>query len=241
MAKIGEVSELLAVKFGLSPSLLALFARVLAEGHVREKDRRGPGAGTMGARDIANFLIAILGSRERPKDAVKAVNQIGPLLPPEDKQWQDVFHFLPVPSLSALPEKHTFADALTALLECLASGEFESSASAALQQEADLDSYRPNVWIEVTVSGPHPRPEISISFPLYNDEDVRIGPKEKATIAYGHRPTKVPARGVRFDPPFLAQDPNVDLRFRQTFRNATLIALAELLSGDEARIRGSPP
>ena len=43
MAKIGDVSKILALKFGLSPSLLALFARVLAEGHVREKDRRGPG------------------------------------------------------------------------------------------------------------------------------------------------------------------------------------------------------
>ena len=125
MAKIGDVSKILALKFGLSPSLLALFARVLAEGHVREKDRRGPGAGAMGARDIANFLIAILGSWERPKDAVKAVNQIGLLLPPKDKRWRDVFHFLPAPSLSALPEDHTFADALTALLELLASGEFE--------------------------------------------------------------------------------------------------------------------
>ena len=241
MAKIGEVSELLALKFGLSPSLLALFARVLVEGQVRERDRRGPGAGAMGARDIANFLIAILGSRERPKDAVKAVNQVGPLLPPEDKRWRDVFHFLPVPSLSALPEKHTFADALTALLESLASGEFKSSVSAALQQEADLDSSRPNVAIEVTVSGPRPRPEISISiFPSYDDEDVPIDPKE-ATIAYDHRISSRGRRLPKFDPPFVAHDPNVDLRFTQTFRNATLMALAELLRGDKARIRGSPP
>jgi len=221
MAKIGDVSKILALKFGLSPSLLALFARVLAEGHVREKDRRGPGAGAMGARDIANFLIAILGSWERPKDAVKAVNQIGPLLPPKDKRWRDVFHFLPAPSLSALPEDHTFADALTALLESLASGEFESSASEALQQEeVDLDSYGPNVWIEDTISGPRPRPEISISIFTHEDEGVPIGPE--ATIAYDYR-----------WPRFVAQDPNVDLRFRQTFGNATLIALAQLLRGDK--------
>jgi hypothetical protein len=240
MAKIGEVSNILALKFGLSPSLLALFARVLAEGHVREKDRRGPGAGAMGARDIANFLIAILGSRERPKDAVKAVNQVGPLLPSKDKRWQDVFHFLPIPSLSALPEDHTFADALTALLESLTSGEFESSVSATLWQEADLDSSRPSVEIEVTVSGPYPRPEISIRFPFYNDEDAPIDPKEEATIVYDHR-ISVRGRLPWFDPPFVAQDPNVDLRFSQTFGNATLIALAELLRGDKARIRGSPP
>ena len=231
MAKIGEVSELLASKFGLSPSLLALFARVLAEGHVREKDRRGPGAGAMGARDIANFLIAILGSRERPKDAVKAVNQVGPLLPPEEKRWQDVFHFLPVPSLSALPEKHTFASALTALLESLASGEFQSSVSAALQQEADLDSSRPNVEIKVTVSGPFPRPEISISSILYDDEDVPIV-QSAGTIPYDYR-INVRGRLPWFDPPLVAQDPNVDLRFTQTFGNATLIALAELLRGDK--------
>jgi len=220
MAKIGEVSKILALKFGLSPSLLALFARVLVEGQVREKDRRGPGAGAMGARDIANFLIAILGSWERPKDAVKAVNQIGPLLPPKDMRWRDVFHFLPVPSLSGLPQDHTFADALTALLESLASGEFEASVSEALQQEADLDSYRPNVWIEVTVSGPRPRPEISISTVTHDDEGVPSGPE--ATIAYDYR-----------WPRFAAQDPDVDLRFRQTFGNATLIALAQLLRGDK--------
>ena len=221
MAKIGDVSKMLAVKFGLSPSLLALFARVLAEGHVREKDRRGPGAGAMGARDIANFLIAILGSWERPKDAVKAVSQIGPLLPPKDKRWRDVFHFLPAPSLNALPQDHTFADALTGLLESLASGEFESSVSEALEQEADLDSSRPNVWIAVTVSGPRPRPEISIStFTSYDDEGVPIGPE--ATIAYDYR-----------WPRFAAQDPDVDLRFSQTFGNATLIALAHLLRGDK--------
>jgi len=40
MAKIGEVSKILALKFGLSPSLLALCACVLVEGQVREKDRR---------------------------------------------------------------------------------------------------------------------------------------------------------------------------------------------------------
>jgi hypothetical protein len=220
MAKIGDVSRILALKFGLSPSLLALFARVLAEGHVRERDRRGPGAGAMGARDIANFLIAILGSWERPKDAVKAVSQIGPLLPPKDKRWRDVFHFLPAPSLCALPQDHTFADALTALLESLASGEFEASASEALQQEADLDSNRPNASIEVTVSGPRPRPEISISIFTYDDEDLPIGPE--ATIAYDYR-----------WPRFNAQDADVDLRFRQTFGNATLIALAELLRGDK--------
>jgi hypothetical protein len=220
MAKIGDVSKILALKFGLSPSLLALFARVLAEGHVRERDRRGPGAGAMGARDIANFLIAILGSWERPKDAVKAVSQIAPLLPPKDMRWRDVFHFLPVPSLSGLPQDHTFADALTALLESLTSGEFESSASEALEQEADLDSMRPNVWIDVTVSGPHPRPEISISTFTYDDEGVPIGPE--ATIAYDYR-----------WPRFAAQDPDVDLRFSQTFGNATLIALAQLLRGDK--------
>jgi hypothetical protein len=220
MAKIGDVSKILALKFGLSPSLLALFARVLAESHVRERDRRGPGAGAMGARDIANFLIAILGSWERPKDAVKAVSQIAPLLPPKDMRWLDVFHFLPVPSLSGLPQDHTFADALTALLESLTSGEFESSASEALEQEADLDSMRPNVWIDVTVSGPHPRPEISISTFTYDDEGVPIGPE--ATIAYDYR-----------WPRFAAQDPDVDLRFSQTFGNATLIALAQLLRGDK--------
>jgi hypothetical protein len=232
MAKIGDVSKILALKFGLSPSLLALFARVLAEGGVRERDRRGPGAGVMGARDIANFLIAILGSWERPKDAVKAVNQNGPLLPARDERWRDVFHFLAAPSLSALPQDHTFADALTVLLQTLASGEFESSVSEALQREADLDSNRPNVSIEVTVSGPHLRPEISISvFHSYNDEDIPVC--QSATISYGYRFTKVRPGRVRFDPPFAAQDPNVDLRFRQTFGNATLVALAKLLRGDK--------
>ena len=232
MAKIGDVSKILGSKFGLSPSLLALFARVLAEGRVRERDRRGPGVGTMGARDIANFLIAILGSWERPKDAVKAVNENGPLLSAKDERWRDVFHFLPAPSLNALPQEHTFADALTALLESLASGEFESSVSEALKQEADLDSNRPNVWIEITVSGPHPRAEISISvFHSYNDEEIPIG--QSATISYGYRFRKVRPGRVRFDPPFAAQDPNVDLRFRQTFGNATLIVLAQLLRGDK--------
>jgi hypothetical protein len=215
--------------FGLSPALLQLYARVLRESGARVLDNRGRGTGAIGARDTAHLLIAILGSWERPKDALSALSKYGRQLTDSKKKWVREFQFLPVPSIMALPNDHMFADALTTILESLSSGEFETAASTALGREADLESYDRDVSIEVTFSGPSARSSIKIA--LNNSRDSNGLPKRdcpSATIEYW-RSKFVGPGNLQYDPPLDLRDPHFDLRFTQTFTNETLFALAKLL------------
>ena len=105
MAKIGEVLKVLEPRFGLSSALLQLYGRVLREGGARATDNRGRGAGAIGAHDIAQLLIAIVGSLGRPNRALDALKRYGDLTCGVKETWKSELGFLPVPSIIALRQR----------------------------------------------------------------------------------------------------------------------------------------
>jgi hypothetical protein len=230
MAKIGEVLKVLEPRFGLSPALLQLYARVLRESGARTKDNRGRGVGAIDARDIAQLLIAIVGSSERPKDALTALTQYGLLTPGGRQNWESSLQFLPVPSIIALPSDHTLSDALTALLQSLSEGELKGVASSALGREADLESLDPDVYIEVLFSAPRPTSAIKIT--LNNERGPDGVPTANCAFVIVDYWELKSRRPGTFDVSYLS-DPRFDLRLTQTFGQDTLIALSQLLGGDK--------
>jgi hypothetical protein len=228
MAKIGEVLRVLEPRFELSPALLQLYGRVLRESGARATDNRGRGAGAIGARDIAQLLIAIVGSLGRPNGALDALERYGDLTCGGKDTWESELGFLPVQSIIALPKDHTLPDALTALIRSLASGEFQAAASTALGQEAYLESANPDVLIDVSFRAPYPGASISIT--LISSRDDHGGPTPDcpgATLDYWRSKSRRPGT---FDVSYLTS-PVFDLRNVQTFGQETLVALSKTLSG----------
>ena len=128
MATPGQLVQAMAHVLGVSAATISQYDRVLAEGGLRSKGGRGLSAARVTAADAANLLIAILASPisgAAIKDAAEYCRRYGALPleratagnPFEPARADQVLRAAGVRGLVDLPMKHSFHDALSALIE----------------------------------------------------------------------------------------------------------------------------
>jgi hypothetical protein len=120
MATPGQLVQAMADVLGIPEVTVSQYDRQLAGAGLRTKAGRGPSAAKMVPTDIANLLMAILGSPvfgTSIRAAVQICEEIG--LTYNSKQTTDLEGFgdVGLKSLAALPKRHTFREALVALVE----------------------------------------------------------------------------------------------------------------------------
>ena len=111
MAVSTQLGERVAQVLGLRPTTTASHVRNLREAQLLTKTGRGITGAHMSPRDAAHLLIAANCSQD-VKDSVDTVRRYGKL-PHSGRAVSDESY----PALAALGDQHSFADALTALLD----------------------------------------------------------------------------------------------------------------------------
>ena len=166
MASPGQLVDVVAKWFGLTPSTVTQFDRLLAKNGLRTKGGRGLSAARMTSRDAANLIIAIAGSQHLGpsiKDAIEshvffANMPYEPIVWPDDvkeslaakrkaieaeynvPKLRDDGTFIElrsaVPSFSKVPDRHTFVDALTTLIDAVRNSEIKYHADHKISARA---------------------------------------------------------------------------------------------------------
>lgn len=112
---------------GVPKATVIQYDRVLAENGLRSKHGRGTSAAKVAPRDVANLLIAVgasyaLGSSA--KDAAETCRTFSALVSVGPAVVQTDASKFGLGKLAALPEGHSFGDALTTLIDCAGRPEF---------------------------------------------------------------------------------------------------------------------
>jgi hypothetical protein len=228
-----ELSECVAEALGVPTATVLLHMRNLREEGLLTQGGRGRSSARMTPTDAANLLIAVVGSRN-VKDSVKTVNEYGKLLGPLGWDWEK--HqptkrtknvLLPVPEVIQLVKAHRFTKALAALIESATSGSLERVASETVAEQVNLllPGYTQKLRIDVTLKGPLPFNEITISH--NNQRETHV----YAVRRYFLVETETGEHKQLFDPP----QPNrqdlevMDLSFESTFTHRTIMKVGALL------------
>jgi hypothetical protein len=111
LARSTELGECVAGVLGVRPTTTASHVRNLREADLLTKTGRGITGAQMTPRDAAHLLIASTCSQDI-KDSVETVQRYGKLPHVGNAVREETF-----PALAALGNRHSFADALAALLD----------------------------------------------------------------------------------------------------------------------------
>ena len=137
--------------------------------------------------------------------------------------------FLPIPELLALPQNHSFADALTALIEAGISGSLDAVIESTVGEDSEFLGFQPPAQIEVSLLGPDQRGKIKIMLVAYDEEGVpQTNNKETERVQYFRR-KKLPGGNLSFDPPMSFANSRADLNYQFRFTHRTIISIANLL------------
>jgi hypothetical protein len=126
MATPGQLVRTIASVLGVPEPTITQYDRHLAEAGLRQIRGRGTSAAEVSAEDAANLLMAILGSPvvgasiRTAADTSKVYGSLGVL-----KNFSNVARFAEhgLTTLSKLPRRHSFKDALAALIDGASRGE----------------------------------------------------------------------------------------------------------------------
>jgi hypothetical protein len=154
MATPGELVRTVATVLGIPEATVVQHDRNLASGGLRTKGGRGRSAARVTSEDAANLLIAICGapiSGASVKETLATCNRFGPLRAYGYGTKLGNFSRLKsqLPTLGKLAPGHSFREAISALIDSLAAGEFEYEG-------------RPTGSISVSFDGPTPSGIISV-------------------------------------------------------------------------------
>lgn len=222
MANPGDLVKVLADVLGVPRPTVALHDRHLAAAGLRPKRGRGPSAAKATPLGAANLLIGIAGS-DMVKNSVETVTAYASL-PCRSAQstgdgsatlaWQ-LLEF-PIPTLQLLPEKHSFRDALVALISAIVDGSLQKAVAALPIEE--FEGYRiPNSpAIRVRFFGPYPQAEIGVFCRGFREEHH-----------YSAIPTGT-ADAIKWAD---AQEPHGDLSQVREISHRTICAIGDLLHG----------
>ncbi|MFG1202223.1 hypothetical protein V5F29_07485 [Xanthobacter aminoxidans] len=157
MASPGDLVAAVAAVLGYPLVTISTYYRYLREAGLVTKGGRGPSAAQMSPRDAALLLLAVAASDEA-KTAAERTLAMG-LIPLVDRSRGRGQETSLLSVFDDLPPSHTFADALTMLLDCAGQGSLQSAINAALSSTEG----RVKVWsIRVTILGPVPQARIDI-------------------------------------------------------------------------------
>lgn len=121
MATPGDLVRVLAGALGVPEATLVVHDRNLLGAGLRSKKGRGRGAPSVTARDLAHLLTAILGSAQ-VKDSADTVRRYSNTHPHAPRSSAGLYGKLGIAELAALPRRHSFIDALEALIVAASAG-----------------------------------------------------------------------------------------------------------------------
>jgi hypothetical protein len=150
MATPGQLVQAMADVLGIPAVTVSLYDRQLAEAGLRTRAGRGPSAANVTPTDVANLLIAILGSPvfgASIKAAAQICEEIGITINSKQTTNLEAFGDVGLTSLAALPKRHTFREALAALVEGASRGERLNKVDP---EKSDFG------YLEIRVHRPHP-------------------------------------------------------------------------------------
>jgi hypothetical protein len=169
MATPGQLVRTMASILGIPEPTITQYDRNLAEAGLRQIRGRGTSAAEVSAEDAANLLVAILGSPAvgaSIRMAAGTSKMYGSLV--VKKNFSDVARFAEhgLTTLSKLPRRHSFKDALVALIDGASRGE-----SPYIIERKDVIT-EIEMMFGVKVQTPHTWAEISFDN-LSNNESRR--------------------------------------------------------------------
>ena len=170
MATPGQLVRTMATVLGIPEPTVTQYDRHLAEAGLRQIRGRGTSAAEVSAEDAANLLVAILGSPvvgasiRTAADTSKVYGSLG-----VRKNFSDVARFAEhgLTTLSKLPRRHSFKDALVALIDGASRGE-----SPYIIDRKDVIA-EIHMFFGIKVQTPHTHAEISFDN-LSNNKSRRL-------------------------------------------------------------------
>jgi hypothetical protein len=185
MGTPSELVQAVAEALGIPVATVVQYDRNLAAAGLRTVRGRGPSAANVSSHDAANLLISICGapiSGASVKESYRTCRRYGSLRSRgRSKSFSRLKRSFPI--LARLPEEHLFADAVAALIDSMAVGEFGRT--------QDLYSWS---LVSVTFQAPHPQATIVVEKPHriqltygetedfnFDDSDFR----QRRTFGYG--------------------------------------------------------
>ena len=121
MATPAQLLNAIASATGVPLPTLVDIDRKLVKGELRTKGGRGLSAAHMTALDAARLLTAILASPQA-NTSVEAVERYGQTHPDKTRSSDTSFGAVKLDDLAGLPARHSFVDALEALIDSASSG-----------------------------------------------------------------------------------------------------------------------
>jgi hypothetical protein len=230
MATPGQLVQIMADVLGISKATVTQYDRVLAENGLRSKGGRGTSAAKVTPRDAANLLIALAVSPIfglSAKDAVRNCETYSSLRHREiwkALNWPKNFAKFGLPTLADLPEKHSFGDALSALIDAAGKKEVFKLPDSAQKR------YPLSTCFEIRFIGPGPFAEILADGTAEFGLMARLGYSD---VRRSKRPRSHPlAKSDWQKTPDLRQISSVSFR--------TVHALGALISSQEIPHRNFP-
>lgn len=219
MASPAELVRAISEVTGVPEKTVINHDRNLAKAGLRTVGGRGTGAAKMTVRDARNLLLAVAGA-PLVKDSVVPIEQHANLMPGSGREVGGVWSlpFVRIPELTGLHAKHTFGDALEALLIAAKDGTLEHE----LRKEVDIGEKTLNIpltQIEINIVEPLKWASIEVYVPRSTDDYVsRKDPSEMMVYRIGKG--RFPANIDRF---------TGDLLNQHKFSERTLLSIGKLL------------
>jgi hypothetical protein len=219
MASSTQLSECVAKQLGLPEATVALHMRNIREAGLITQGGRGRSSARMTATDAAQLLITSAGSLN-PKDSVEVVERYAGIEKTRRSKWKIGL----VPKLDQLPKRHTFAEALTALIESAMANEILIENKDEVESDAILITL---FW---------PWDGAKIQFYRVDEAEYRLDPSkylmkpaEPYWLAYG--------AGFFLAPSLPPITPSIiskaDFQQERKFTHRTIFALAGILGGND--------
>ena len=127
MATPGELVEVMADALGVPAATVVVHDRNLVIAGLRSKGGRGRSAAQVTERDAAHLLTAILASAQ-VRDSAYSVERYAKTRPVERSSGADSYKRSGIKQLAKLPGRHSFIDALEALITAAATGSLPKAA-----------------------------------------------------------------------------------------------------------------
>jgi hypothetical protein len=217
MASSTQLSECAAKQLGLPEATVALHMRNIREAGLITQGGRGRSSARMTATDAAQLLIASVGSLN-PKDSVEVVGKYAGIKKTRRSNWKIGL----VPKLDQLSKQHTFAEALTALIESAMADEIPIENKDEVEREAIL----------ITIFWPWDGAKIQ--FYKFDEAEHRRDPSNNLSkpaepywIAYGAGFFLSPSMPP-ITPSIISKD---DFQQERKLTHRTIFALAGILGG----------
>ena len=130
MASPAQLVQTVSSATGVPLATIVDIDRKLATAKLRSKGGRGFNAARMTPLDAARLLVAVLGSPQA-NTAAEAVRRYSLTAADKDRSSENLFCAARIDDLAALPPRHSFVEAVAALIASTATGSLAGMVSAA--------------------------------------------------------------------------------------------------------------